>query len=87
MKRDAFGARNRIPTRDGEVVVYRLDALARAGLARGLDRLPFSIRCCSRPCCATCDGELVTEEDVRRLAAWNAAAPAERRAALHARRA
>ncbi|MBI3932463.1 MAG: aconitate hydratase AcnA [Acidobacteria bacterium] len=75
MRSDAFGARGTFETGRGPAVMYRLSALERAGLAPGLARLPFSIRLLLEAVLRNVDGELVTEEDVRRLAAWNAAAP------------
>src|SRR6185295_9892989 len=75
MKRDAFGARSTLRTAQGEVAVYRLDALKAAGLAPGLERMPFSIRTLLESVLRNVDGELVTEADVKNLAAWNAAAP------------
>ncbi|HET8647955.1 MAG TPA: aconitate hydratase, partial [Vicinamibacteria bacterium] len=75
MKRDAFGARGAFPTHLGEAAIYRLSALAQKGLAPGLDRLPFSIKVLLESVLRNVDDELVTEDDVRRLAGWNAAAP------------
>ena len=75
MKRDAFGSRRSFDTGRGTAVLYGLDALAAAGLAPGLDRLPFSIKVLLEAVLRNVDGELVTEDDVRNLAAWNAAAP------------
>jgi aconitate hydratase len=75
MKRDAFGSRRGFETGHGTSVLYRLDALAAAGLAPGLDRLPFSIKVLLEAVLRNVDDELVTEDDVRNLAAWNAAAP------------
>jgi len=75
MKRDPFGSRQSFETGRGTAVLYRLDALAAAGLAPGLERLPFSIRVLLEAVLRNVDGELVTEDDVRNLAAWNAAAP------------
>jgi aconitate hydratase len=71
--KNSFGARARL----GEFYIYRLDALARAGLAPGLERLPFSIKVLLESVLRNCDGYLVTEDDVKRLAQWNAAAPNE----------
>ena len=68
---DPFGARSTL----GEHVIYRLDRLAQTGVAPALDRLPFSIRILLESVLRNCDGYLVTEDDVRRLATWNAAAP------------
>src|SRR5213593_4278725 len=75
MKRDVFGARGTLRTPPREVTFYRLGALKTAGLAPGLDRMPFSIRILLESVLRNVDGELVTEADVKSLAAWNAAAP------------
>src|SRR6202008_4931074 len=55
--------------------IYRLAALDKAGVASGLDRLPFSIQVLLEAVVRNGDGELVSDEDVRRLASWNAPAP------------
>jgi aconitate hydratase A / 2-methylisocitrate dehydratase len=75
MKTDAFGARSTLDTGFGRATIYRLAALAKAGVAPGLDRLPFSIKVLLEAVLRSVDGELVTAEDVRNLGAWNAAAP------------
>jgi len=77
MRTDSFAARSTLDTGLGRAVVYRLSALAERGLAPGLDRLPFSIRVLLESVLRNLDGELVTEDDVRRLAAWNAGAVAD----------
>jgi len=66
---DPFGARSKL----GEHTIYRLDRLVQTGVAPALDRLPFSIRILLESVLRNADGYLVTEDDVRRLAAWNAA--------------
>ncbi len=75
MKTDAFGARATLDTGSGRATIYRLDALEKAGVAPGLDRLPFSIKVLLEAVLRSVDGELVTAEDVKNLGAWNAAAP------------
>ncbi len=75
MRSDAFGARGRLETASGPVTVYRLSALGRRGLARGLDRMPFSIKVLLEAVLRNLDGELVTAHDVENLARWNAPAP------------
>ncbi len=75
MKTDAFGARGTLETARGVVTIYRLAALAKRGLAPALERLPFSIRVLLETVLRNVDGELVTEQDVRNLATWNATAP------------
>jgi aconitate hydratase len=75
MKRDAFGARRTLDTGRGPASFYGLQALAEGGVAPALDRLPFSIKVLLEAVLRNVDGELVTEQDVRNLAAWSAAAP------------
>jgi aconitate hydratase len=72
---DPFGARDSLETSQGSLVVYRLAALERAGLAPHFERLPFSIRVLLESLLRRAGGELVAEQDVRNLAAWNAKAP------------
>ncbi len=75
MKTDVFGARSRFETGQGAATLYRLSALEQAGVAKDLGRLPFSIKVLLEAVLRSVDGELVAGEDVRNLAAWNAAAP------------
>jgi aconitate hydratase len=75
MKRDAFGAKSTFDTGNGSAVIYRLETLAKSGLAPGLARLPFSIKVLLESVLRSVDGELVDEDDVKALASWNAAAP------------
>jgi aconitate hydratase len=75
MKTDAFGARSTLDTGFGRAAMYRLAALEKAGLAPGLARLPFSIKVLLEAVLRSVDGELVATDDVKNLAAWNAAAP------------
>ncbi len=70
--RDAFGARATLPTPAGPVTIHRLDALARS-LSVSLDALPYSIRVMLEAALRTCDGYQVTQDDVKRLAAWSPA--------------
>jgi aconitate hydratase len=74
MKTDLFSARTTLDTGFGRAVIYRLRALEDAGVAPSLGRLPFSIRVLLESVLRSVDGELVTGEDVKRLAAWNAKA-------------
>jgi aconitate hydratase len=77
MRPDVFGARGTLDTGQGPAVIYRLAALQKAGLAPGLDRMPFSIKVLLEAVLRNVDGEAVTEEDARRLASWNAAQPVD----------
>ncbi len=76
---DPFHARRTLSTPAGDVVIFDLHALVKAGVTTQdrLDRLPFSIRILLESALRNLDGFIVTEEDVRRLANWNAAAPEE----------
>jgi aconitate hydratase len=73
--KDPFSAYATLDTAHGPVGYYRLEAL-RAHSPQ-LEKLPYSIRVLLESLLRNCDGFAVTEEDVRRLCAWNAPAPAE----------
>ena len=73
----SFGARARLTVGGHSVDYFALAALAQAKLA-DLDRLPFSIRILLENLLRHEDGRLVHADEVRQLAAWNAAAPAAR---------
>jgi len=72
---DPFSARDHFDTGHGKAVIYRLSRLEDAGLGQ-IHRLPFSIRILLEAVLRNCDNFAVTEQDVRNLAAWNAADPA-----------
>ena len=74
--RDPFSARSTFETGSGPATLYRLRALDDAGITNTA-RLPYSIRIVLEALLRTCDGYEVTENDVRSLATWNAAQPAE----------
>jgi len=76
MRSDVFGARSQIQAGGSNVSIFRLAALEKTGVAARLDRLPFSIRVLLEAVLRNLDGELVTEDDVRRLAQWKADEPA-----------
>jgi aconitate hydratase len=69
--KNPFGARARL----GDDYLYRLDRLAQMGLAPSLARLPFAIKILLEAVLRNCDGYLVTEDDVARLAAWSPTPP------------
>ncbi len=62
-----FGARAKM----GDYFLYRLDHLAQSSLAPNLERLPFSIKILLEAVLRNCDGYLVSEDDVKRLAQWS----------------
>ncbi|HEX9076527.1 MAG TPA: aconitate hydratase AcnA, partial [Anaerolineae bacterium] len=70
-QQNTFGARAKL----GDHYIYRLDLLAKTGVAPDLERLPFSIKILLESLLRNEDGYLVTAEDVRRLANWNAHSP------------
>ncbi len=74
---NAFNARTTLSTRGGEVTIFRLDALEKAGLCK-LSQLPYSIRVLLENVLRNVDGFAVSEEHVKGLAAWSPAAKSER---------
>ena len=72
---DPLGARDTFDTGHGQAAIYRISRLEDAGLG-AVSRLPYSIRILLESVLRNCDNFAVTEQDVRNLAAWNAAAPA-----------
>lgn len=73
---DPFGARDTFQAPQGKLGMYRLSKLEKDGIAP-VSRLPFSIRVLLEAVLRNCDGYQVTQDDVRNLANWNAAKPAE----------
>jgi len=69
-----FNALDTLQTKAGAMRIYRLDRLTQAGVG-GIDRLPFSIKILLENMLRHCDGRIAREEDVKRLAGWNARAP------------
>ncbi|ADB16929.1 aconitate hydratase 1 [Pirellula staleyi DSM 6068] len=76
IKFDPFNARSTFSTGSGEAGIYRLSKLEELGLG-AISKLPFSIRVLLESVLRSCDGYEVTEDDVKALASWNAAAPAK----------
>jgi aconitate hydratase len=72
---DPFHARDTFDTGYGNAGIYRLSRLEGAKLTT-VARLPYSIRILLEAVLRGCDGYAVTERDVKNLAGWNAAAPA-----------
>ncbi|MCC7351157.1 MAG: aconitate hydratase AcnA [Phycisphaerales bacterium] len=67
-----FGSQFTIKSKAGELKGYRLARLAELGLG-SLDRMPFSIKVLLESALRNMDNFQVNEEDVKRLAGWNAA--------------
>jgi aconitate hydratase len=73
---DPFGAFDTFKTSAGDIGIYRLSKLEEAGLGP-IVNLPYSIRVLLESLLRNCDGYEVTSEDVKNLASWQAAKPAE----------
>jgi aconitate hydratase len=66
---DFFNARDVIKVGDKRYVIYRLDALEKAGLTN-LSQLPFSIRIVLEAALRQCNDKEITQIDVKNIAAW-----------------
>ncbi len=69
---DFFNARHILKVGNKEYVIYRLDALEKAGLT-DLKRLPFSIRILLEAALRQCNDREITRQDVQNIAAWTPA--------------
>ena len=66
-----FGAKSEFEKSDGTMARFiDLQSLEERGLCK-LDEIPFSIRILLESALRKCDGFLVNEEDVRRIASWS----------------
>ena len=75
MSNSAFGSLSTLSTSGGSVKYHALSALSKAGVGH-LEKLPYSIKVMLESLLRNVDNFVVNEEDVTRLAGWNAAAPA-----------
>jgi aconitate hydratase len=71
MSNDPFGARATLETALGAREIARLDAIA------GVERLPYSIKVLLESALRNVDGKTITEDDVGRIAAYDATDVAE----------
>ncbi len=71
--KNPFGAESKLSCLAGDLKIFRLNRLAELKLG-DIDRLPFSIKVLLESCLRNTDNFEVSERDVRRLAAWKAAA-------------
>jgi aconitate hydratase len=69
MYKDFFGARDVLEVEKKRYVIYRLEALEKAGLTK-INKLPFSIRIILEAALRQCNDKEITQEDVRHIAAW-----------------
>ena len=66
MPNDTFGARTTLETALGSREIARLDAI------EGVENLPYSIKVLLESALRNLDGKNVTDEDVRRIASYDA---------------
>jgi len=66
---DFFKSRDVLKTKNKEYVIFRLDALEKAGLVK-LAKLPYSIRILLEAALRQCNDKEITQADVRNIAAW-----------------
>src|SRR5687768_935631 len=66
---DFFNARDVLKVGDKEYVIYRLDALEKAGLTN-LKSLPFSIPTVPGAALRQCNEQEIKQSDVKNIAAW-----------------
>jgi aconitate hydratase len=69
MSNDAFRARRRLSTEAGEMTIFDLAALERAGITR-LEALPFSIRILLESVLRQVDEQRIRSQDVLTVAGW-----------------
>lgn len=74
MSKNVLGARKIFDTGSGQAYYYSLKELENQGYGN-LDQLPFSIKVLLEAVLRECDGYVVTEEDVRNTASYNAKEP------------
>src|SRR5687767_10496119 len=67
---DPFAARGTLSSKAGECLIFRMSALAKAGVAN-IDKLPFSVKVLLESALRNLDEFEVTSEDVQRLARWD----------------
>ncbi len=77
MSRDTFSTRRRLKLDPGSVDYFSLPALADAGVG-DVGRLPFSLKILLENLLRREDSRSVTADDIRALAAWDPARPAQR---------
>ena len=70
-QQNPFAAESTLSTAAGDVKIYRLEKLADDGLG-DIATLPYSIRVLLESCLRNCDGYVVSEDDVRNIAGWQA---------------
>jgi aconitate hydratase len=73
IKKNPFGAESKISSQSGDLTIFRLNRLKELNLG-DIDKLPYSIKILLESALRNTDNFEVTEDDVKRLCAWKAAA-------------
>jgi len=73
---DAFGSRDTITVNGQEIGIFKIATLQEKGIGK-VDHLPYSIKLLLEAVLRNCDGKIVTEEDVKNLANYDAVSPAK----------
>ncbi len=76
MSKNSLGTRKSFQTGSGSAYYYSIADLENKGFG-AVSRLPFSIKVLLEAVLRECDGYVVTEDDVRKVAAYNAANPGD----------
>ena len=71
MSKNSFNTLTELNTANGKVSYYSLEALEKAGFS-AISNMPFSMKVMLEQALRQCDGFMITEDDVTRLAKWNA---------------
>ena len=74
---DPLGITRVIKTPLGERSIASLPALAGQAGVGDIDRIPYSVRVLLESCLRTCDGTVVTEADIMKLASYDARSVAQ----------
>ena len=69
MNNDFFKSRDVLPVGDKQYVIFRLDALEKAGLTQ-LNKLPYSVRVLLEAALRQMNGKEITQVDVEHIAGW-----------------
>ena len=64
--------RKKLSTAEGEVTIYSLRELEKQGVISDLKKKPYSIRVLIESLLRQKDGRLITDDDVKKVASWNA---------------
>ncbi|MDY5872549.1 MAG: aconitate hydratase AcnA [Candidatus Methanomethylophilaceae archaeon] len=64
--------RKTLSTAEGDVTIYSLRELEKQGVVKDLSKMPYSIRVLIESLLRQKDGRLITDDDVMRIASWNA---------------